>query len=213
MLHDFLKAERTSIIALCAEKLKTIQGSASSSPEMARGIHVFYDELVEAVREDTQENRDLVHHTSGSTKRSEAMRRGTESLRLGYTISQVVNGYGALFQSITEYASEHSQEQIHSREFNLLNFCLDVAIAEAVTEFNRGQDEIITQNEVQRLGVLAHELRNSLATVAAAHRMIKSGMAGVGESTNKVLEEALNRMKEIIDDSLSEVQLRARGGL
>jgi len=208
-----LNDERTSILALCAAKLKTIQGSSSSSAEMERGLLVFYDELIEALREDPQEIRDLEDHTSGSTKRSEAMRRGIESLRLGYTISQVVNGYGALCQSLNAYASEHSQEQIHSREFNLLNFCLDVAIAEAVTEFNRGQDDIITQNEVQRLGVLAHELRNSLATVAAAHRMIKSGMAGVGESTNKVLEEALNRMKEIIDDSLSEVQLRARGGL
>jgi len=41
---------------------------------------------------------------SNSVHRDEAVRRGKESLRLGYTISQVVHGYGTLCQAITEYA-------------------------------------------------------------------------------------------------------------
>ncbi len=36
---------------------------------------------------------------SNSVHRDEAVRRGKESLRLGYTISQVVHGYGTLLSS------------------------------------------------------------------------------------------------------------------
>ena len=80
-------------------------------------------------------------------------RRGKESLKLGYSISQVVHGYGALCQAITEYVEESSNQTASPREFNRLNFCLDIAIAEAVTEFNRGQRENAERDEVRASGI------------------------------------------------------------
>ncbi len=83
-----------------------------------------------------------------------------------------------------------------------------MVIAEAVTEFSQGQRDATAREEVQRLGFLAHELRNGLASAAAAHRIVQRGLVGVGGSTSHLLEEALKRMKDIIDRSLSEVRLR-----
>lgn len=130
MLHEFLQSERDAILALCAETFAHISSAHGSSEELERGLPVFLDELIEVLREDDAaawlEQPDA--HLHGAHRLS-AGRRGRESLRLGYTISQVVQGYGALCQAITRYAFLRGGEPITAREFNRLNACLDIAIA------------------------------------------------------------------------------------
>jgi len=208
VLYQFLLNERDSILALCREKLLELSEPRSSSDEMESGLPVFYDELIEVLQKDEDDSSLDIDRVSGTIHHAAATRRGKESLRLGYTVSQVVHGYGALCQAITQFAASHNGEPIGAREFNRLKFCLDVAIAEAVTEFNRGQRDAATRDEVQRLGFLAHELRNALSTVSMAHLSIKMGLVGLGGSTNKVLEDGVLLMKDLIDRSLSEVRLR-----
>lgn len=212
MLHEFLEKERNHILALCSEKLCSLSDNKSSSEEMDVGLPLFYNELLEVLRVDEAEDRGGANNIPEDLHRESAQRRGKESLRLGYTISQVVHGYGALCQAITEYAQAHHLS-IEPREFNRLNFCLDVAIAEAVTEFNKGQRDSANQEEVLRLGFLAHELRNALGSVAMAHQMVKKGFVGVAGSTNLVLESSIARMRGIIDRSLAEVRLRGHQNL
>ena len=65
------------------------------------------------------------------------------------------------------------------------------------------------EREVQHLGFLAHELRNALSSATVAHQMIKQGIVGTSGSTDKILEENLARMRDIIDRSLSDVRMRA----
>jgi signal transduction histidine kinase len=210
MLYKFLIAERSSILALCANKLAILADFRTSSVEMEIGLPLFYDELIEVLKKD-EENQGSHSDQIDLNKNihtESAIRRGKESLRLGYTISQVVHGYGALCQAVTEYVGEQSGEPVYIREFNRLNFCLDVAIAEAVTEFSRLERESVSKDELKRLGFLSHEMRNSLNVATIAHRMIKSGRVGLGGNTNKVMEDAHERMREIIDRSLSEVRLQ-----
>ncbi len=207
MLYTFLLEHREDILALCAKKLNDSGGKLSLNEELELGLPIFYTELIEVLRADdgrvsTAEDMNInsVHHES-------AVRSGRESLRLGYTISQVVHGYGALCQAITEYAGGHKKAPILAREFNRLNFSLDTVIAEAVTEYSRGQRAEAARGEVLRLGFLAHELRNALGNAAAAQQLIKKGIVGFGGSTSRVLEDSLTRMKDIIDRSISEVRL------
>lgn len=210
MLHKFLLAERDGILALSSAKLMMVSDSKGSSGELDVGLPLFYDELLEVLRADEEEDsKEISDRLTKGVHRESAQRRGKESLRLGYTISQVVHGYGALCQAITEYAGKH-ETPVTLREFNRLNFCLDVAIAEAVTEFSKDQRESATREEVQRLGFLAHEMRNALGNVALAYQMIKKGVVGVAGSTNMLLENSILRMKDIIDRSLAEVRLRGQ---
>jgi len=208
MLHNFLLTYRTEILALCTAKLLSVSDSKITSNEMDQGLPVFYDELIEVLRADENDAEVITNQVADRLHHGSAMKRGKESFKLGYTISQVVHGYGALCQSITEFAANHSEQIIVAREFNRLNFCLDVAIAEAVTEFSKGQSEQFAQAEVQRLGFLAHEMRNALNNMATAYHMIKEGLVGFAGSTSQILENALGRMSDIIDRSLSEVRLR-----
>jgi signal transduction histidine kinase len=111
-------------------------------------------------------------------------------------------------QAVTELAQE-KKFNISAQEFNDLNLCLDIAIASAVTEFQFQSNLATEAREVQHLGFLAHELRNSLSSATIANEMIRQGLVGTGGSTARVLSESLARMQDLIDRSLSEVRLRA----
>ena len=208
MLYEFLIAERENILALCRKKSFDKSIAQSSMDEMDKGLAIFYQELTEVLG--TEGNQGVLDRLSQESHQNSATARGKDSLRLGYTISQVVHGYGALCQSITEYAAKQADEPITAKEFNRLNFCLDEAIGQAVTAFHSDIHQTSAQDEVQRLGFLAHELRNALANAMTAHQMLKMGLVGYSGSTSRVLETAHRRMKDIIDRSLSEVRLSGK---
>ena len=96
MLYEFLLVEREKILTLCLKKIVCLADSRSSSDELERGLPVFYDELIEVLRADVEEYKTINNNAIASVHRASAERRGKESLKLGYTISQVVHGYGAI---------------------------------------------------------------------------------------------------------------------
>jgi signal transduction histidine kinase len=209
MLHDFLNTERAAILALCKTKVIAVGGPQSSSPELERGLPVFYEELIEVLSRQAVDDsgNTVIEIPVGAPDRATPAKHGKESLRLGYTISQVVHGYGAVCQAITEFAQK-KDTLISPQEFHQLNHSLDVAIAEAVTEFSNGQLKNISSEEVSRLGFLAHELRNSLSSATLAQALIKRGIVGTAGSTSRTLDQSLQRATELIDRALSEVRLK-----
>ena len=116
--------------------------------------------------------------------------------------------YGDICQAITELAVDQ-KAPISTEEFHTLNRCLDTAIAEAVTEYGRLKDEATSSHEVERLGRLAHELRNQIQTALLSFQVLKAGTVGVGGSTGAVLARSLVGLRDLIDSTLSEVGLSA----
>jgi signal transduction histidine kinase len=127
---------------------------------------------------------------------------------LGLTIAQVVHDYGDVCQAITELAVEQDAP-IPSHEFGILNLCLDDAIAQAVTEYSRQRERAITDQGTERLGILAHELRNLLNTAVLSFESIKSGRVVAGGSTGLVHSRSLIGLRDLVDRSLAEVRLDA----
>jgi signal transduction histidine kinase len=141
-----------------------------------------------------------------------ATRHGSELLRKEFTIDQVVHDYGDLCQSITELAAEQAAP-ITVHEFGILNIRLDNAIASAVTEFTRQQEADQADEAAlaltERLGVLAHEMRNHLNTAILALSAMKSGSAGLGGATAGALDRSLLGMRMLIDRTLADVRLES----
>ncbi len=137
---------------------------------------------------------------------------GRELLQHGFTIDQVVHGYGDHCQAITDLAIERGVP-FKVDEFRTLNRCLDNAIADAVTEFSYQRDLVIDDNGTQamneRLGFLAHELRNLLNTAALALKAIKVGNVGLAGATGALLDRSLCALRDLVDRSLSEVRVSA----
>ena len=99
--------------------------------------------------------------------------------------------------------------RISSEEFHTLNRCLDTAIAEAVTEHGRLIGRAASHQEVERLGQLAHELRNLLQTALLSFEVLKAGRIGIAGSTGGLLGRSLVDLRDLIDNTLCEVRLAA----
>ncbi len=155
MLHDFLTTERDTILMAVKQKALDTQGSRVASVALEEGDSIFYDELIGLLKR----NEPFELHAEKGLHTSQSEKQGKEYLRLGYTISEVVSGYGSLCQVITQLATQRGFE-ITSREFRQLNLSLDTAIAEAVTEYAKVRLKTCNFLETERLDYLASELRN-----------------------------------------------------
>jgi signal transduction histidine kinase len=201
MLYEFLADNREQILAMTRKKVNVVADDKPTTPESERGLPQFYDHLTHELE---RESKGLPQVSEKNEGPDTTAKHGTELKRLGYTVSQVVQGYGALCQSITELASS-SRSPIDAEEFRSLNLILDLAIAKAVTGFAERVGKV---DCAKKMGFLAHELRNALSAALIAHSMVKKGVVGTGGSTNALLERNLNRMREILDRSFSEVRMQ-----
>jgi signal transduction histidine kinase len=102
---------------------------------------------------------------------------------------------------------------INVDEFRTLNRCLDDAIAGAVTEFANQQASLTIDKGVralnERLGYLAHELRNQLQTAMLAASAMKSGSVGLTGATGALLDRSLIGIRNLVDRSLADVRITA----
>lgn len=201
MLHEFIDLNRDEIIRRCRAKVAARTVPTPTSGEIAHGVPVFLDQLSDALRGGSGAASADIART--------ALQHGHELLLKGFTASQVVHDYGDVCQAITELAVETSAP-IRTDEFRLLNRCLDDAIAGAVTEFGRAQNQSTLDGEAarghERAGFLAHEMRNLLNTATIAFEVLKTGDVGVGGSTGAVLQRNLRRAGDLIRRSLAEVR-------
>ena len=188
---------------MARKKTDDIAEARPSSPELERGLPEFYDRLTGVLKTQAAGGgkAEPKHYAPSTTL------HGKESLRLGYTLSQVVHGYGVICQAITETA-QLMDASISPGEFSTLNLSLDVAIAEAVSGFASRSREVDAFDSTKRIGVLVHELSNSLSCVILTHAMVRKGVVGMGGSTNAVMERSLGSCtRELLDRSFAEIRL------
>jgi signal transduction histidine kinase len=203
MLDAFIIANRAAIIERALRGVGPLAHPGVLDADVAEGIPIFLDQVVAALR--VERASDLVDHRDISVS---AGRYGHDLLRRGMTIAQVVHVYGDVCQAITELAL-HSDGQISHEEFRTLNQCLDDAIAQAVTEFARQRELVVVNLGTERLGVLAHELRNLLNVAMLSFESIQSGHVSPSGSTGQVHGRSLMTLRDLIDRSLAEVRLDA----
>ena len=201
MLHEFVAENRAEIIRRCRAKVSARSVPPPTQEEIDHGVPLFLNQLVEALRPG---------HVSSPEIGDSAELHGHDLLLRGFTMSQVVYDYGNVCQSITDLALELGAP-ISVDDFRTLNRCLDDAIASAVTEYGRRRDESVLDEQTargsERLGFLAHELRNLVNTAVLAFEALKTGNVGVTGSTGVVLHRSLTGLRNLIERSLAEVRL------
>ena len=221
MLHEFLDANRTELIERCRAKVALRPAPRPTPKEMEHGIPLFLGQLIETLRLEQGHGAAKNPGISGPSQperhvpseiATAATKHGHELLRQGFTVDQVVHDYGDLCQAVTELAIE-KKAPVSADEFHTLNRCLDDAIADAVTEFGWQRDQLISEmgNRAmsERLGFLAHELRNFLNTAMLSFAAIKSGSVGLNGATAAVLDKSLVGLRDLIDRALADVRLAA----
>lgn len=170
-----------------------------SQAELDRGIPLLIDQLLEALRTRPVLDDEII---------DAADRYAGRLFALGFTVSEVVHGYGVLCEVVTSLGAERDV-WFDVRDFEIFNRVLDVAIAGAVTEYDKRRADAAGARELEDLGLPARELRNSLTAASMAFAMIRQGSVGVGGRTAEVVERSLRRMGYLLDRSLAEVRLQA----
>jgi signal transduction histidine kinase len=200
MLHEFVTARRHELIARIRAKVASRAAPRATTRELETGVPLFLDQLVAALHGPRPSPGDL--QAIGDT----ASIHGGHLLEQGFTVSQVVHGYGDVCQALTELAQE-TEAAITIEEFHTLNGCLDDAIAQAVTEYARLREQAISDEGTMRSGVLAHELRNCLSAASMGFELVKRGTVAAGGSVSGLISRNLARMGVLIHRSLGEVRL------
>ena len=193
MLYEFIIENRGELIERCRAKISSRPAPQPTDVELEHGVPLFLDQLVDTLRRALSSNAAID---------DSATKHGHDLLARGFTIAQVVHDYGGVCQAITELAGERNAP-IKPGEFQVLNRCLDEAIAAAVTEYTR----LRAREGTERLGMLAHELRNQLNNAILSSDMLKSGSVGWTGSTGAVLTRSLMGLKTLIDRELADVRI------
>lgn len=217
MLHDFLDTNRSELVHRCREKVALRPAPRATTAEMEHGIPLFLSQLIATLRLELaagESPRAAEADGSPTDVPSElaatAALHGRELLRQGFSVDQVVHAYGDLCQAVTELAVERNA-QVSADEFHTLNRCLDNAIASAVTEYGLQRDRQVADDGSramsEKLGNLAHEIRNLVNTATLAFAVMKNGSVGTAGATAAVLDRSLAGLSALTQRSLAEVRL------
>ena len=118
MLHAFLTANRTELIARCRAKVALRTPPGVPGVELAHGVSVFLDQLIKTLAMEqtaTPLRSRQVSGGSGGGKPNlseigeSATRHGRELQRHGFTAEEVVHDYGDLCQAISDLAFERGE--------------------------------------------------------------------------------------------------------
>jgi signal transduction histidine kinase len=221
VLHEFLTLHRTELIDRCRLKVAERRSPKVTDAEITHGIPLFLGQLIKTLKvEQTSEpmrSRAVSGPAGGAIPAfseigTGAALHGRELLSLGFSVDQVVHDYGDLCQAITDLAVERGVP-IETNEFRTLNRCLDNGIADAMTEYAYQRNAVVEEQDAkamnERLGVLAHELRNLVQTATLAVSALKTGNVGLNGATGAVLDRSLIGLRSLIDRSLADVRVTA----
>jgi hypothetical protein len=218
MLHEFLTANRDELIRRCRSKVSNRDSPPVTTAELEYGVPLFLEQLVEALRSEPAHSAAGHAVISGpwsktpvevESSRTAAL-HGEELLAKGYSVAQVVHGYGDVCQAITELAGE-KHASITVGEFHTFNRLLDNAIADAVSSYGGHHDHAAgiqgNPDLHERMGTLADEQRRLVDTALKALAALKAGNIGLLGTTGTFLEESLMKLRDLIDRSLPEIRL------
>jgi hypothetical protein len=189
-LEDFIDVNRTELISRCSAKMAMRSPPrASHTAERDHGVPRLLDQVVEELRHGPSPTDEI---TESATNHGHAL------LRDGFTIGQVVHGYGDVCQSVTELAVEQGAP-ISADDFRTLNRCLDDAIAGAVTEHSREPGARAAGCHEE-----SWELANLADTALVAFEALQRGNVGIGGNTGGVLRRSLTAIRRLADRPIAD---------
>ena len=207
MLQDFIVANREEIIERARRRVSGRVAPKSNDLLLEHGVPILLTQIVNALAE-ARTLREVGALASTTEIRDTAELHGHDLLRSGLTVAQVVNGYGDVCQVVTELAGE-ATVVISAQEFHVFNKCLDQAMAGAVTAYGQQRERDIAYGGTERLGILAHEMRNLLNTMTLSFAIIREGKVGLSGSTGAMLARSMSGLCAVVDRSVAEVRLEA----
>ena len=181
MLHDFIVENRDHIVERVRRRA-TLQ-SATSSPTTTRldVAPTFLSHLVAALIPAPSAHAQRLVADANQEIVDDAARQGRELQRCGFSVAQVVHGYGDICQVVTDLAGETSTP-VSPQDFRVFNECLDNAIAGAVTAHSTQRERALA-GDLERTRALSEELGNLLEAATLSFENINESLLARGDAT------------------------------
>ena len=203
VLYEFLVQRREEVLRDARDLIEAIRpGSAAVGAARNENLPGFLDAVIADLRRRETLPPDPVQPPRGSGP------TGTLARWSEYDVDEVVHQYGSLCTSIMKVAERHGHS-ISTRQHQALNQALDENIAEDVLEHERRRRDETRYRSAERLGFVAHELRNALHTAALSFQAIRTGHVSVQGVTGGVLERSHHRLRDLVERLLAQVRLGA----
>jgi hypothetical protein len=203
MLHQFLTTHREELIRRCRQKDGARLDPPSNPAATGQGVPVFLQQLIETLRHEAESAaRDFgrpIRTPLPLSINNAAALHGAELLHLGYSIDQVVHGYGDVCQAVTELALEQ-RAAIQTNEFRILNRCLDDAIAGAVTAFGlarQARQDGDARDQHFQLVAISEDQQRLIDTAMQAFSAVRTGSIGLSGATGTVLMHTLLELRDL----------------
>jgi len=203
-LTELLGSRRASILERWTQRIRW----ELAPPELSRGelwdhLPHILDELVEALR--AAEGRAAASPLPEESPAS--VRHGTQRLRVGFDVEEVVREYGLLEEIVLDEFAATGQT-LDTREWRLAMQCFNTAIAEAIAAYVKRRDEEIRRQTERHIGFVAHELRNPLGTARSAAAALQ--LTSTDGRLYSVLDRSLRQVGELVDAVLTADRLASR---
>jgi signal transduction histidine kinase len=195
VLHEFLCAQRGLILA----RIGSFAASGITGEEHETSAPFFLDHLTAAVAP----SRDAPDGI-----RIDAAGYCDDGLITGLPVGRIVRDSSDLRRAVVELAGE-TPGAITALELHTFSRCLTDVMAHVVGEFARRREESIHDEQTERLGELAHELRNVLASGSMAFEMLGTGRVAIGGATSFLLARCLTRLSTLVDTTMARVRLES----
>jgi signal transduction histidine kinase len=197
-LGSLLSARRSGILERWTQRIRRDHAPAElSRGELWDDLPHIFDELLATLRGDERPANDAT-----PAEGSHASNHGTQRLRMGFDVEEVVREHGILADCILTEVEEIGGTVSPSLLRRILNL-LNTSSAQAVCAYVHRRDEELARQTTRHVAFIAHEVRGPLATAFMA-------LEAIGESTDPKTDRALALMKrnliavrQLIDDVLT----------
>jgi hypothetical protein len=203
-LQEFIKTNHDKLVSMTREKVAKRGREAPPNERESHGVPIFLEQVCEALVAETQ--RGQAHQaepdppTNPNVAETAAL-YGHDLLRLGLSVDELVHEYGDVCQAVTELAVE-LDAPVSVSDFHTLNRCLDNATAAAVTAWTGewAADASATERpHASKDERLRHLVRSSITVF----ELLRVGKVVAGGATGMVLQRNLERMRAMLEASLS----------
>jgi signal transduction histidine kinase len=198
-LFRLLKERRAELIARWSRKVEESgAGKGVPTAELLDRIPFFVDELIAALYPDA---------VPLPPPADNAEEHGSQRLRLGFDVAEVVREYGSLHVCIFELARE-ADVAITLGQHEVIARWLNAGIATAVSEYVQERDAEFQRQNSEHLGFIAHEVRNPLAAALMAFTRLRKREGYADSSGVQIVDRNLRRAAEVIDGTLTHAFLK-----
>jgi signal transduction histidine kinase len=198
-LHEFMAQHREELFGLVNDDL---QRSAPDG-DLAGAVLALIDEMIAALQREAGLHVDSPLPGRSATAKWLGGRRQAR----GYAISKIAEDIGAISKRLGELGARHGLS-FEAKEYQVFNECIDTASASALEEYSSQDREHREEEELERVGLVAHELRNTLAGARMSFAVLQLGEVGVRGKTGQVLDRSLRRLESLVGELVFAVRLR-----